>query len=177
MAFTGEYTLAQNDESTITLVDASTGSDPNIYQRVIRLFKYDGSTVVPSGTTTAYIDWPIVALAGDSITLTDIFDKDYALNVEVTWVTTLAIANSVYVVARLYLFKEFLELFAASLTSEAGARYPSIVNNKNYFYNKTKLRTLIDDAVQSVSKMNDIYKAQFCLYMGEQLRQNPSLFF
>lgn len=174
MAFEGNYDLSQSSESTITLTDTSTGTDANLTSRRIYLIKWDNTYLVPEGTTTDYIEWNI---SDSSITLENILDKDYALNVRVDWISSDPDPDGVYTVTKQYEFKWYGELFAAFLTSEAQARYPAIVNNKNYFYNKIKLRVLLDDAEQSVSFMLDTYKAQFCNYQVKQLIDNQSVFF
>src|SRR3954462_9567174 len=79
MAFIGAFTVAQNSPSTITLTDESTGSDPNITQRTITVTKFDNTTIIEN------YDWLVNAIPGDTITLSDIFDQDYAVNITVRW--------------------------------------------------------------------------------------------
>ena len=70
MSFTPNYAVSQGSNvTTFTLTDTSVGSDVLIVSRHIKLELYDGSYLVPSGTTTDYINWPIVNLTWDAINL------------------------------------------------------------------------------------------------------------
>lgn len=51
--------------------------------RKIYLEKVGGTYLVPDGTTTDYIDWPLSD--GATKTLTDILDRDYSLSMLVEW--------------------------------------------------------------------------------------------
>lgn len=177
MAFDGGFSVAQNSESTITLTDTSTGADATITERRIYLFKYDGTTIVPSGTTTTYIVWDIVDGIGDTKALTDIFDKDYAIDIEVIWVTASPDPANTYTVEQLYNFDYYGMLFLAALTTEDSARFPKIVNNTNYRFNKLQFYDFIIQARISVGLMNDINKAQFNLDLAYEMRMNPSAYF
>jgi hypothetical protein len=84
MAFNGNFSVTPNtaDISKFTLTDTSTGSDAGLTGRRIYLYKTDGTTIVPAGTSTEYILWPLVATIGDTIEI-DVLDKDYAISIVV----------------------------------------------------------------------------------------------
>lgn len=84
MPFIPLFTVYQpiGNPSAIIFTDISTGSDPNIIERHIYLQKADGTFLVPEGTTTDYIVWP---LASATYQVTDILDKDRGLNITVEW--------------------------------------------------------------------------------------------
>jgi len=65
--------------SVITITDTSTGSDVAVTQRRVYLLDWQGNYVVPSGTTTNYIQWPI---AQATINI-DCLTQDMALEVTV----------------------------------------------------------------------------------------------
>ena len=79
MAFTAQFQVSQGgNPNNIVLTDTSSGgSDPNLTGRKIYLIKSDGTFLTPAGSSTDYILWPI---ADASITLSDILDGDYSLN-------------------------------------------------------------------------------------------------
>jgi hypothetical protein len=174
MAFQGAFTVTQNTESTITLTDSSTGSDPTITERRIYIFKYDGTTIVPDGTTTDYIVW---ALADTSITLEDIFSRDYAVNIEVDWVSSNPDPNNTYTETILYDFYWYAMLFLCDLTANIQARNPSIFAERNFMFNKFQCYTYILDSQNAVSLMTNIYDAQRSLDKAYEMIQNQSTYF
>ena len=64
MAFTGSFTVTQtSDITSLVITDISSYSSEGqgtFSGRQIRLYKIDTTTLVPSGTTTSYIDFPLV---------------------------------------------------------------------------------------------------------------------
>jgi len=87
MPLTPSFSVSQQvgSPSDIVFNDTSTGSDSSLTERRVYLEKHDGQYLVPSGTTTDYIVWP---LATNPFTISGILDKDYALNVKVDWICT-----------------------------------------------------------------------------------------
>lgn len=169
MAFTADFSVTQNSEGTITLEDTSTGSDATITSRTISLFKYDGSLL----NSTTY-DWPI---ADTSITLTDVLDKDYALNIQVDWNAPSPDPANTYTVTKLYCFYWYAMLFLVSLASEKQARYNTISADSNFMLNKFKVYTFILDAQNAVSLASNIFLAQMSLDEAYNYRINQSLYF
>lgn len=151
-----------------TFTDTSTGLS-SITGRFIYLRKYDGTYLVPDGTTTDYVFWPA---ASSSISI-DVLDKDYCLDVTVVWYSGSSIDSTV---TNLVLFTAYSEVFLRQLT-QALAANRNLLTNKNYWFNKIKLRTLVDDASQAVSLINDQTIATFCLDEAKKLTDNIQTFF
>jgi hypothetical protein len=84
MAFNPSFTVKQlyATPNILRVTDTSTGSDANITGRRVFLRKDDGTYLVPSGTTTDYIDFPLSL--GSYIDI-DVLDKDYAFEYKVQW--------------------------------------------------------------------------------------------
>lgn len=156
--------------TTITITDTSTGVDAGLTGRLIYFRKYDGNYLVPTDYTTTYVFWPI---ASTSLIITDIMDKDYCLDVTVYWYTG---STATYSKTILTLFTNYSEIFLRGLT-RAQASDPNKINSSNWWYNKLKLRTLLDDASQAVTELNDQTVAQYCLDKAYDLYHNPQVFF
>jgi len=162
MAFNGSFAITQGvDISQFTLTDNSTGSDAGITGRRIYLFKIDGTTLVPEGTTVTYIDWPIVSLIGDEITV-DVLDKDYAITAFVSWISSAPLASpSSYEYTYMQLFSGYTNQFLYGLIQQMAAN-PLISSDKNFYYNLSKAYTDLDNATLAVAN-NDQYSAQMAL--------------
>jgi len=85
MAFVPSYTIEQLQltPNILRVTDTSTGSDSDIKSRRVYLRKSNGEYLVPEGTTTNYIEW---GLSSSTIDV-NVLDKDYALYIEVKWVS------------------------------------------------------------------------------------------
>lgn len=174
MPVTTNFSSSQNygDITTLTLTDTSTGSGSNITGRLVFIQKYGGSYLVPTGTTTDYVFWPYVSGTGDTIDI-DVLDKDYALSISVRFYS----GSSIYQTkTRLCLFTAYSELFLRQLT-QAQVANPNLLNNVNFWGNKCKLRTLVDDATQAVSVLNDQTAATYALNEAKKLTDNISTFY
>lgn len=167
MAFIGNFTITQNSEGTITLLDTSTGSDPTITSRTYTITKYN-TTVLTTGT------WNI---SDSSITLTDILDKDYGLNVNVAWYSPTPDPAGVYSVTKLGEFDFYDMIFIGQLVAERMARYPAIVNDTNFMNNFFELYAYIVCGRISTGLMNDIFKTQVSLDLGTNKRNNQNIYY
>jgi hypothetical protein len=179
MAFTGafEVTQSQSDPSSITLTDTSTGTDSNITTRRIYVIKYDQTYLVTEGTTTDYMEWPIEDGIGDTITLTEIFDKDYAVEILVEWVTSVVDPDNTYTAENLFDFEGYGMQFLGRLTTEDSARYPKIVNDVNYRLNKLQFYDYMIQARIAVGLIQDISKGQLNLDEAYKMRLKESIYF
>jgi len=153
-----------------TFTDTSTGL-VGVTGRLIYLKKYDNTYLVPEGTTTDYVAWPI----GDTSIDIDVLDKDYSLEITVLLYSGSTVAYT-YTSLVPGLFTGYSELFLRQLTQTLAANRTTITR-KNYWENKQKLRTLIDDAEQAISLINDQTIATFCLVEAKKLTDNISTFF
>lgn len=156
--------------STFTITDTSTGTDGTLTGRLIMLRKDDGTYLVPSGYTVTYIFWPI---GSTSLTIADILDKDYCVDITVYWY---AGSTSQYSKTILTLFTGYGDTKLRQLT-QALAANKLVITQNNFWLNKNKLRVLLDDAAQAVVFLNDQTIAQFCLDEAKDLTDNIQTFF
>ena len=159
--------------SIIILTDISTGSDVSVVARRVYITNASGATVLPAGNTLGYVNWPVVALTGDTIQI-DALTEDMALNIIVNWVT----AGGVTVVTKTILcgFTLYNESYYYTLTQQQAAD-PEIKQDSNYYENKMKLRVEIDSGNQAIQLANDISGAQNCYNRASYLVANADLFF
>ena len=175
MPFTGSFSISQGlNPADITLTDTSVGSDTSITSRQISLVQSDGTLLLPKNSTTQYIDFPLSD--GDTISLTGILDKDYALLIQVSWITPTPTGGNIYQSSRLFISTRFLKDFSYSLTQKQAAN-PIIVNDTNFFYNRMKLRTYIDSAIEAVLDFEDIFNGQYNLDMANEMKENQNVYF
>ena len=160
MAITVVFTTSQvvGEPSEIVLVDASTGSDASATQRRIYLQTATGDYLVPTGTSTDYINWPIAD--GNTKTL-DVLTKDYALNITVMYlnVSNVSVAETTDLAG----FTLYSETFYYSLTQAQASQSqppPMIIQDSNYYMNKLALRTSIDSGNNAITYGDDITTAQ-----------------
>lgn len=176
MSFTPNFTTYQlaGSPSTIYLEDTSTGSDVAITQRRIYITDYEGNYVVPAGTTTNYVNFPLAP--GNTIAI-DCLTEDMALNISVEWLDVSSVP--LYTKSKLSGFTAFNETFYYSLTQgQAAVSNPSyILQDTTYFQNKSKLRCLIDSGNQSVVLGYDITSAQTCYDLATYMVTNQNLYF
>jgi hypothetical protein len=170
MPLTPLFTVSQPNATTIRLTDTSTGADAAITQRRVYLQQADGSYLVPTGTTTDYIQWSY----GDATIDIDVLTTDYALQILVQW---LNVGNTVlYDKTGLYGFTFYNENFLYSLT-QYQQNNPTILQDTTYFNNKSKMRVLVDSGDQAIVWGNDITNAQENYEAASYFRLNENLFF
>jgi hypothetical protein len=159
--------------SNVIITDASTGSDVAIVSRRVFLTNYAGEFLVASGTTTNYTVWP---LAQSSISI-DCLSADTAVQVTVNYVDAGGV--TLYTKTSLAGFTLFNESFYYSLTQgQAAVGNPSyILQDNNYFQNKSKLRCLIDSGNQAVTLGYDITSAQECYDLATYMVTNQNNYF
>jgi len=172
MPFTQNFSMSQSfgTPSVVTATDTSTGSDAAIASRKITLTTYNGTTLVPAGTTTTFVAWPLLT---NPLSI-DALDKDYALSIRVDWLD--AGGTVLYTKTQLYQFSMYNEEFYYSLTSRQSS-VPSIIMDNVYYMNKLKLRVNLDSAQQAVFYGEDISSAQYCLDAATELRLNQNKYF
>lgn len=161
---------AASDLTAVTFEDTSTNSDATITARIIRLRKYDGTYLVPTGYTTNFISWPY---ASSSITVEDLLDKDYCLDITVSWLVGSTVG---YTKTILTGFTGYSDFCLRQLTQNNMANR-QLLSNKNFYNNKIKLRTLVDDAEQAIELFNDQTIAQWCLDQAKLITDNLNTFF
>ena len=172
MAYTPDFSTSQTLGSTskINFVDTSSGVDAAITSRRVYMQTAAGTYLVQKNTATTYEIW---ALGSSTITL-DILDKDYALLITVQWVDV----NAAVLYSKQYTlgFTLFNETFDYSLTQQLSGN-PLLVNDSNFFPNKSDLRDFIDAGNQAVTFASDSFSAQQCYDRATNLRLSSQYFF
>ncbi len=172
MAFVPSFTVSQvlGEPSELVITDTSTGTDAAIVDRRIYLQKSDGSYLVPTGTTTDYVDWP----TGTTTKTIDCLDKDYALQITVQW---LNVSDAVlYTDSSLEGLTQYNEYFDYGLTQQLTGN-PLLINDNKFFEHKSNLRTYIDSGNQAIVEASDIYGAQICYDRATEERLNSQYLF
>jgi hypothetical protein len=165
------FTSSQNyaTPTRATLTDTSS-SLAGITVRLVYFRKLDGTYLTPTGYTTDYVVW---AIGSNTLNIDDLLDKDYALEVIVKWFTGSTITDTEEV---LTLFSVYTKLFLRKLTQYQAAD-PSLLSKMNVWTNKQKLATLIDDAAQGVTYLNDQAVAQYCVDECKKMTDKIQTFF
>lgn len=172
MALTLNFSTSQpvGEPSVVTVEDESTGSDAAITQRRVYLRQANGEFLVPSGTTTDYIEWDYSQSTIDI----DALDKDYALDVVVEW---LNVSNVVLYDKTLPRgFTSYNEDFDYGLTQQLSGN-PMLINDNRFFTEKSDLRTAIDSGDQALDRASDVYGAQRCYDTATNLRLKSQYYF
>jgi hypothetical protein len=173
MSFTADFTSTQGSSlNQLIITDTSTGSDTNLTDRQIFLYKIDGSTLVPVGVSTSYIDFPISL--GSTITI-PILNKDYSLTIVVNWISSSPIPGSTYTKTHLFTAEGNTNLFIYNLIQTMTAK-PTIINDDQFYADLGKIQTEVDNAIEATT-YNDQYAAQSALTRAQIFMGNQNLFF
>lgn len=167
MPLVPSFTVAPTSVAgAIFFTDTSTGSDMAVTDRQIMLYNNAGNLAVPA------IDWPIT---NSTITIPPL-PSDMALNITVNWNNSSG--TPLYTKSQLFAMTQYGEQFFYSLTQQQAATTAlNILNDYQYFANKSKLRTYLDSTVQAIAVGMDIYSAAFCISLYQQMLNNPNLYF
>lgn len=153
----------------ITFTDTSTGSDATIVNRRIYVQLADGTYLVPSGTSTSYINW---AYTDSSITL-NLIEKSQSANVLVVWSdgTTDVYTKTILMEWDLY---DYLFLFYLLQVQTSS---PSIINDTNYYGNCLKMIVNLFNSENATLLMDDLYSSQAALDKNFYLMNNQQYAF
>lgn len=177
MAFTGTFTVTQTSDLTSFVVnDTSSYSSEGtgtFSGRKIYIYKIDGTTLVPTGTTTTYVSFPFSS--GNSITITGVLNTDYALLINVVWESLSPQPGSDYDAQDVFGFLNYLKQFLKGQISTLSDD-PSILNDTNWYTDMFKLQVEIDNAEEAVSDGQQ-YSAQSAINRGLYLKNNSQFFF
>lgn len=172
MSFVQNFSTSQTsgNPSVITITDDSTGSDGAITQRRVYITDANGNYIVPKGNYTDYVQW---ALADSSIDI-DCLLKDMAVTIVVQW---LDVSNVVlYEKTEPVGFTLYNETFDYGLTQMLSGN-PMLINDNNFFQDKSALRTYVDSGNQAVSLASDLFGAQSCYDEATKLRTKSQYYF
>jgi len=179
MPFTPGFSTSQTIglPNKINFTDTSTGSDINIVSRRIFIQDAANTYIVQKGTTTTYEDWAITSgLDPLSISL-DVLKKDMALYLTVQWGNVSGQTFTVlYEKSYLTGFTLYNESFDYQMTQVLSGN-PLLINDHNFFANKSQLRVSIDSGNQAIFLAADIFGGQQCYDRATNLRLNSPYFF
>jgi len=173
MSYSPSFSAAQSAAAPATVVftDDSTGADAAIVGRRIYVTDNQGNAVVPSGTSTSYIDWP---LADNPLTVANLLPNDLACNVDVQW---LDVSDGVlYELDEDYPFVENNKQFYFYLLQQL-ALYPSTLQDTNYLSNLEQYWAFITGGINAISIGNDISNSQNLINMATEMLQNETKYF
>lgn len=154
--------------SVIVFTDTSTGTDAAVTKKRIYLQLADGSYLVPSGTSTDYIETTEASLN------LDVLSEDKAVNVTVQW---LDVSDTVlYTLSGLYCFSLYAKQYLFDLT-KAQAANPYLMKDADFWANKVALFGMIESAENAIEIGADIYAAQLLLDKASTYINNEILFY
>lgn len=165
-----EITQNNGSPNEFTIEDISTGSDPGITERRVYITDAANNPVVPDGTTTSYVVWPI---ADSTITL-DVLPRDMAYKIIVQWLTGSSVT---YTYTNYYQFPAYTKSFLYNLTVTNQLTNPDILKDQQYLFNKLQLYTYVKDAANAIEFGPDISKAQTAFDIAYNMMNNSSLYF
>lgn len=167
MALVPAFTIAQTFglPSKVLLTDTSTGSDGAITQRRVYLKKDDGTFLVPSGTSTQYIQW---AYSNASITI-DALDKDYALAITVQW---LDVSNTVLYDKTIPVGLDLYNSTNSYQRTQKLSGNPLLTNDDDFWERKEQLRECIESGRDAILFAGDLFSAQQAYDRGTDIRLN-----
>jgi hypothetical protein len=173
MSLTANFTTSQTYgiPNSINFLDTSTGTDNTITSRRIYLKTAANTYLVEKDTTTDYEVWNY----SDATITLDVLEKDYALQVTVEWLNS---SNAV-IYTKTYDalgFTLYNETFDYQLTQILSGN-PLIINDNNFFPNKSELRTNIDGGNQAIFFATDLFSAQQCYDRATGLRLGSQYYF
>lgn len=143
----------------IVITDSSTGSDVTAVNRRLYFTDSSGAYVVPSGTNTDYVLFPLSE--GASKTVSNILLKDMALNVTLSYVDVNgAVVATDTILQGFTLYNESFYYTLTQAQAQQNQPPPNIIQDSNYYLNKLILRTEIDSGNQALELGGDITTAQ-----------------
>ena len=178
MAFTGAATVSQSQltPTNITLTDTSSYASEGqgtFTTRRITITLADGTTVVPKGTLTSYVDWPF----SDGSTKTiNVLTRDYAPIVKVDWIKASPVGGSTYTLSANYFFSEMTENFYYHLT-QLEAADGNIARDVTFMKYKFDLRVHLDSGAKAIGRDGDVYSGQAALDRAYNLITNQLSFY
>lgn len=177
MAFTGTFTITQNSNfANLTINDTSSYSSEGtgtFSGRRVYLYKVDGTTLVPSGTSTTYVDWPFSL--GNSLLISDVLNTDYCLLINALWLSLNPQPGSTYSAQSVELFDNYLKQFEKGLLSNLTDQ-PTIINDINWYTSLIELQVEINNAEEAASDGQQ-FTSQAALNRALNLKTNSNFFF
>jgi hypothetical protein len=168
VSFTAQQTLGNPNE--ILFTDTSSGSDGTITSRRIYILLANGTHLVPTGTTTDYIEWSYA----DSTLTVDCLTQDVGCTLTVEWLNVSNVV--VYDTSIQSGFTLYNETFDYGLTQRLTGN-PLLINDNGFWEEKSKVRELIDSGNNAIEFASDIFAAQQCYNDATLIRLNSQYIF
>lgn len=169
MAFNADFSVSQGiDVTSFQIQDTSTGSDPNLTGRTISLGLVDAQLL--GGST---ISWPLSD--GSSKLINQLLQRDYSLNIGVTWQSSSPIPGSTYSKNHIVTFTGNSNQFAYGLLQQIAAQQ-SITNDNEFMYNLFLINSDIINAERAADFL-DQGNSQAALDRIYYMITNQNLFF
>jgi hypothetical protein len=178
MAFTASYTVQQSaDSASLIITDTSSyTSEPKsgFTGRRLYLYKVDGTTYVPVGTTTDYVDFSYITYPGDVITITG-FTQDLCLRIQMNCIKSSPVSGSVYTVSNVVSMVGYT-YSAIYNAAQIAATNPSRISDRVYF---DSLRELQREKVTAVNAgtYGDQFAAQAALNRAKDIINEANIRF
>lgn len=118
-----------------------------------------------------YLYWPY---SESSITYSNLLDKDYAISVQVDWLS--ATSTVLYTKTILYVFQRHNIEFDFSLTYSESVGISSL-NSANWLTGRMSLRLAINDADNAITESGSITDSQKACDRGTYIRLNPNILY
>jgi hypothetical protein len=177
MAFTGTFTVTQTSDITSLVItdtsDYSSEGQGTFSGRRIRLYKVDTTTLVPTGTTTTYVDFPFSA--GSAITITGILLRDYSISANVEWLSNAPQPGSTYSATEIVTFLNYINDFIYGKVQQLAAS-PSLLNDTNWQDSMRDMYNEKENAEQG-TLYDDQFAAQSAIDRAYNLINNESMYF
>lgn len=178
MAISPSFSVSQfsGTPNIITITDTSTGTDTAVTSRRIYLLQSNGTYLVPTGTQTQYIVWPITntTTRAPLTASLNVLTQDTALSIRVDWLSSTG--TVLYTSSNAFAFTAYNETFYYGLT-ESQVANPNLTASTNWYQTKLNLRVLIDSAKQAIAFASDIVSAQQSLNEATYISTNQAYFF
>jgi hypothetical protein len=177
MAFTGSFEVTQtSDITSLVVTDLSSYSSEGqgaFSTRRVYLYKIDTTTLVPDGTSTAYVDFPFSA--GNSITITGVLLTDYSLSANVVWLSNAPQPGSVYTATEVVTFLNYINDFIYGKVQQLAAS-PSLLNDTQWQDGMQVMYNEKENAEQA-TLYDDQFAAQSAISRAFYLINNENMFF
>ena len=155
----------------VTFEDLSTGSDGAVTSRNIYIQQSNGDFLVEVGNVGEYSVWALPLV--NDITL-NLLTEDVGVRVVVEWVNSGG--TVLYTKTKYFGFNCFNQDFNYSLTQNVASNQ-LLVNDNNFWENKSLLTELIDSGDNAIVRASDINSCQQCYDMATNMRLNSQYFF
>jgi len=172
MPFTGLFTIAAAAGFDVfTLTDVSDYTDEpkaTFSGRRIRLITTNLLQLVPTGTTTTYIDFPFAG--GDTITI-DAMTRDYSLDIVVDWISVNPQSGSTYQASLICSFLSYNTNNEYGIIQALTAK-PSCIQDINYWANLGNVQTEQQNSIWATYYQQQV-SAQWAINRAAYILQNP----